>query len=99
MAEVAKGWIANIESVWHHYADNSKQEIDVANRKKSASDKPVDVLIAGGGYVGLSTAVAIKDAAPHLSVTLVDAAPEKAISTDERASAIAAAASRMAEQA
>ena len=92
------GWIADIGPVWHQYADNSKQEIDVANRKKSASDKPVDVLIAGGGYVGLSTAVAIKDAAPHLSVTLVDAAPEKAISTDERASAIAAAASRMLDQ-
>lgn len=55
----------------------------------------VDCLIAGGGYVGLSTAVAIKDAAPHLNVMLVDAAPKNAISTDERASAIASAASRM----
>ena len=54
-----------------------------------------DVLIAGGGYVGLSVAVAIKDAAPHLDVILVDAAPEEALSSDERASAIAAAASRM----
>ena len=54
-----------------------------------------DILIAGGGYVGLSVAVAIKDAAPHLDVILVDAAPEEALSSDERASAIAAAASRM----
>ena len=54
-----------------------------------------DVLIAGGGYVGLSVAVAIKDAAPHLDVILVDAAPEETLSSDERASAIAAAASRM----
>jgi len=58
----------------------------------------VDCLIAGGGYVGLSTAVAIKDAAPHLNIMLVDAAPESALSTDERASAIAAAASRMLDQ-
>ena len=58
----------------------------------------VDCIIAGGGYVGLSTAVATKASAPHLSVTLIDAAPEAAISMDERASAIAAAASRMLDQ-
>ena len=34
----------------------------------------IDCVIAGGGYVGLSTAVAIKASAPHLSVTLIDAA-------------------------
>ena len=55
----------------------------------------VDILIAGGGYVGLSCAVAIKDAAPHLSVLIVDPAPEHAVEKDERASAIAADASRM----
>ena len=54
-----------------------------------------DVLIAGGGYVGLSTAVALKSEAPHLRVVLVDAAPADAPVADERASAIAAAASRM----
>ena len=54
-----------------------------------------DVLIAGGGYVGLTTAVALKSEAPHLSVVLVDAAPADAPVADERASAIAAAASRM----
>ena len=54
-----------------------------------------DVLVAGGGYVGLSTAVAIKHQAPHLAVTLVDAAPEGAELPDTRASAIAAAAARM----
>ncbi len=59
------------------------------------SNDHIDCLIAGGGYVGLSVAVAVKDAAPHLDVTLVDAAPEVALSKDERASAIAAAASRM----
>ncbi|MEN0040959.1 MAG: ubiquinone biosynthesis hydroxylase [Pseudomonadota bacterium] len=54
-----------------------------------------DVVIAGGGYVGLSVAVAVADAAPHLKLTLVDAAPADALSKDERASAIAAAAGRM----
>ncbi|MBO0661323.1 ubiquinone biosynthesis hydroxylase [Jiella sp. MQZ9-1] len=58
----------------------------------------VDVLIAGAGYVGLSTAVAIKHAAPHLSVMIVDAAPEGAWQKDGRASAIAAAAARMLTQ-
>ena len=57
--------------------------------------KAADVLIAGGGYVGLSTAVALKSEAPHLHVVLADAAPENAPVSDERASAIAAAASRM----
>ena len=36
----------------------------------------IDLLIAGGGYVGLSLAVSVKKAAPHLSVTLIDGAPE-----------------------
>lgn len=58
----------------------------------------VDCVVAGGGYVGLSTAVAIKASAPHLSVTAIDAAPKDAILKDERASAIAAAASRMLTQ-
>lgn len=55
----------------------------------------LDVLVGGGGYVGLSVAVSIKKSAPHLSVMVVDAAPEHAWRKDARASAIAAAASRM----
>ena len=54
-----------------------------------------DILIGGGGYVGLSLAVAIKKAAPHLDIVLVDGAPEGSWQRDERASAIAAAASSM----
>ncbi len=65
-----------------------------ANEKQELPQS-VDILIAGGGYVGLSCAVAIKDAAPHLSVMVVDPIPEHAIENDERASAIAADASRM----
>lgn len=55
----------------------------------------VDVLIAGAGYVGLATAVAIRQARPSLAVTVIDAAPEGAWQRDGRASAIAAAACRM----
>jgi 2-octaprenyl-6-methoxyphenol hydroxylase len=55
----------------------------------------IDILVAGGGYVGLSVAVSIKKAAPHLKITVADGAPEHAWKKDGRASAIAAAASRM----
>ena len=55
----------------------------------------LDILVGGGGYVGLSVAVSIKKAAPHLGVMVIDAAPENAWQKDARASAIAAAASRM----
>lgn len=55
----------------------------------------IDVLIAGGGYVGLSLAVSIKKAAPHLAVSLIDGAPDTAWKKDERASAIIAAAAQM----
>ena len=55
----------------------------------------IDVLIAGGGYVGLSLAVSLKKAAPQLDVVVADGAPEGAWKRDERASAVAAAAERM----
>ncbi len=58
----------------------------------------VDVLIAGGGHVGLSLALALRLAEPGLSVTVVDATPPEAIGRDNRASAIAAAGRRMLEQ-
>jgi 2-octaprenyl-6-methoxyphenol hydroxylase len=45
--------------------------------------------------VGLAAAVAVKQAAPHLQVEVVEAAPESVWEKDERASAIIAAASRM----
>jgi 2-octaprenyl-6-methoxyphenol hydroxylase len=54
-----------------------------------------DILIAGAGYVGLATAAAIAHAAPHLAIRVVDPAPEGVWKKDARASAIAAAASRM----
>lgn len=55
----------------------------------------LDVLVGGGGYVGLSLAVALKQADPGLRVAVVDMRPREAISKDPRASAVAAAASRM----
>lgn len=57
----------------------------------------LDILVAGGGYVGLAVAAAIKQAAPHLAVEVVEVAPENAWRRDPRASAVIAAASRMLE--
>jgi len=55
----------------------------------------LDMLVVGGGYVGLAAAVAVKQAAPHLAVEVIEAAPADVWKKDERASAIIAAASRM----
>ena len=55
----------------------------------------LDVVVAGGGYVGLGVAVAIKQAAPHLNVQVIEVAPEEVWKKDMRASAIIAAAARM----
>ncbi|MDE1994032.1 MAG: ubiquinone biosynthesis hydroxylase [Rhizobiaceae bacterium] len=55
----------------------------------------LDMLVVGGGYVGLAAAVAVKQAAPHLDVMVVEAAPEHVWKKDQRASAIIAAAAKM----
>lgn len=57
----------------------------------------LDLIVVGGGYVGLSAALAVKQAAPHLSVEVIEAAPEGQWQKDLRASAIIAAATRMLE--
>jgi len=62
------------------------------------SPEMVDVLVAGAGYVGTAVALALKAGRPSLSVAIVDAAPPGAWQRDGRASAIAAAASRMLER-
>ena len=67
-------------------------------RSSTTEDGPLDVLVAGAGYVGLATAVSLKQARPSLSVAIVDAAPPGAWERDGRASAIAAAACRMLER-
>lgn len=61
----------------------------------SPQHRPIDVLIAGGGYVGLSLAVALRQADPAIAVTVVDLRDLAAMERDPRASAVAAAASRM----
>lgn len=57
-----------------------------------------DVVIAGGGYVGLSLALALKQADPSMEVAVVDPKPMDSLAKDPRASAIAAAACRMLDQ-
>ncbi|HET7714568.1 MAG TPA: ubiquinone biosynthesis hydroxylase [Bauldia sp.] len=62
---------------------------------KTKQTPNADVLIAGGGHVGLSLALALRRAEPGLAVTVVDATPPEAILRDNRASAVAAAGRRM----
>ncbi len=66
--------------------------------QRGTTGESLDVLIAGAGYVGLAAAVALKQARPSLRVAIVDAAPAGVWQRDGRASAIAAAASRMLDQ-
>ena len=55
----------------------------------------LDMLVCGGGYVGLSAALAVKLAAPSLDIAVIDAAPADVWRKDQRASAIAAGAKRL----
>lgn len=59
------------------------------------TDDRVDVLVAGGGYVGLSAALAIAASAPGARVALVDPRSWREASGDLRAFAVAAAGRRM----
>jgi 2-octaprenyl-6-methoxyphenol hydroxylase len=61
------------------------------------TDTP-DIVIAGGGTAGLAAALAIARGAPDIRIEVIDARPPAAGVSDERASAIAAAARRMLEQ-
>ena len=64
----------------------------------SRSDEPVDVLIAGGGFAGLTLAIALRQGlGPQVSVTVADPMLGKSHADDERASAIVAAARRLFE--
>ncbi|MCB1387466.1 MAG: ubiquinone biosynthesis hydroxylase [Nitratireductor sp.] len=62
---------------------------------RAAPDARYDIVIAGGGYVGLCVAVAVAEQSPHLKILVAEFADEAALESDERASAIAAAATRM----
>src|ERR1700684_3686273 len=62
------------------------------------ADENVDVLIAGGGFAGLTLAIALRQAlGPSFAVTVADPALGKSHADDERASAIVAAARRLFE--
>jgi 2-octaprenyl-6-methoxyphenol hydroxylase len=61
-------------------------------------DKPIDVLIAGGGFAGLALAIALREGlGESFAVTVADPALASPQSKDMRASAIAAAARRLFE--
>ena len=58
----------------------------------------IDVLIAGGGFAGLTLAIALRQAlGPSFAVTVADPALGESHADDERASAIVAAARRLFE--
>ncbi len=69
----------------------------MAGMTESAADRPGDVLIAGGGQVGLALALALRRSAPGMAVTLVDAAPPGA-GRAGRASTITAGGRKMLER-
>ena len=62
------------------------------------AESRADVLIAGGGQVGLALALALRMAVPQLAVTLVDAADPAKRSREGRASTIVAGGRRMLER-
>ncbi len=70
----------------------------MAGPVKPAAHGSLDVAIGGGGYVGLSLAVALKQADPSIRVAVVDLRPKEVMKKDPRASAIISAASRMLAQ-
>ncbi len=78
-------------------SSGTKKPRTKASRTKASGKVPdtVDVLIAGGGYVGLSLALAIKVGASDLTVAVVDLREPAQADKDGRASAIASAAQTM----
>ncbi|WP_183229200.1 ubiquinone biosynthesis hydroxylase [Bartonella callosciuri] len=81
------------------YSDPNK---DIRPKKKTRSNKNIkqcDLLIAGGAAVGLTLAIALKQAAPDLKINIVDAASQEALpASNIRTIALAAASIRMLKQ-
>ncbi|MGF7157152.1 ubiquinone biosynthesis hydroxylase [Bartonella heixiaziensis] len=81
------------------YSDLNKGVKSNKNISSHKNIKRCDLLIAGGGIVGLTLAVALKQAASDLKINIVDAAPQEELPTSNiRALALAAASIRMLEQ-
>ncbi len=76
---------------------STTRKTSTKTRAAKTAPKPAvaDVVVAGAGYVGLATALSIAKGAPDLKIMVADAAPDNVWKNDGRASAIAAAASRM----
>ncbi|WP_321448054.1 ubiquinone biosynthesis hydroxylase [uncultured Cohaesibacter sp.] len=73
---------------------HAKAEPVGANDNASCLKESYDLVIAGGGYVGLSLALAVRQAS-GLSILVVEPQAMERMRKDERASAVASAATRM----
>lgn len=73
-------------------AQTQAKSADAGNAR--APKEHYDIVVAGGGYVGLSLALSIAQAS-DLKVLVVDPQPSERLRKDERASAIASAATKM----
>lgn len=81
------------------YSDLNKNVKPDKKTKSNKAIKQCDLLIAGGAAVGLTLAIALKQAAPTLKITIVDAASLQEIPTSNiRTIALAAASIRMFKQ-
>lgn len=74
--------------------ETSKQTATSTKAEQAPLEARYDLVIAGGGYVGLSLALAVRQAC-DLRILVVEPQPEDRMRKDERASAIAAAATKM----
>ncbi|MCZ2203612.1 ubiquinone biosynthesis hydroxylase [Bartonella sp. A05] len=77
----------------------AKLERNVVSFDLNQNIKQCDLLIAGGSAVGLTLAIALKQAAPELKINIVDATPKEGAPTQNiQAFAITAASIRMLQQ-
>src|SRR5580693_2491574 len=80
------------------YAAKAKRSRKRPRNRRIMSDERVDMLIAGGGFAGLTLAIALRQGlGPSVSVIVADPTLGKSHADDERASAIVAAARRLFE--
>ncbi|MEM6711972.1 MAG: ubiquinone biosynthesis hydroxylase [Pseudomonadota bacterium] len=73
----------------------ARKKLPSQRTDETREPRAVDVLITGGGYIGLSLALALKVGAPTLAIMVVDLRDPSEANKDGRASAIASAARGM----